>query len=474
MIHISAIFAAGIAAVTGLEGFEGWSQSYVAGHLDANGKYLGGSELMHLVPHGGRLFAALSYWEDSRNCLYASTCGNVLALDQGWAQVIRLDEPNGAWSLDFSLGLWFVQVEALTSVTFTTDSSGDDLLNPVTRLIAASHTSNEATVWIRDDNTGDWERKVIFSNADMGTVRSLTLHRDGVTNVDRVFISLSTIGILSGSWKNGTISWDSSLEIANLPVRPLALAVVNNQLHFSSGKLVYRRSDGAKPAWSVVHDMGGIQPVKALGGIRGLSAIPNPGNEGESLIFAWINSMNHGCMYRLDPDGNGGYTQVLEACLTDAVSAYLGGTTVYSAIAAYNNVLSIKDPFSGSISQLVGFEAHIDCSEATSACTQVGKDNSGYYSGAMFFVRERPGEYALNEIGGKHEAGSPVLVATRTYVESPFAADKGASAMYFGGFDCNNILTTNAAWVYRAEAATVLMPLFRPNRTQLQSSGTVV
>jgi len=49
---------------------EGWSTSFVAGCLDRNGKFAGGSQVMHLVPHEGALFAASGYWMDGRNVLY--------------------------------------------------------------------------------------------------------------------------------------------------------------------------------------------------------------------------------------------------------------------------------------------------------------------------------------------------------------------------------------------------------------------
>ena len=66
---------------------------------------------------------------------------------------------------------------------------------------------------------------------------------------------------------------------------------------------------------------------------------------------------------------------------------------------------------------------------------------------------------ALNEIGGRRSAGSalPALVATRTYAASPFG---GESAVYFGGYDCNDVLApTDTACVFRGSGSTVLTPL---------------
>lgn len=45
-------------------------QSYKAGYTDRSGNYAGGSEILHLVGHKGKLFAANSYWMDPRNIWY--------------------------------------------------------------------------------------------------------------------------------------------------------------------------------------------------------------------------------------------------------------------------------------------------------------------------------------------------------------------------------------------------------------------
>jgi hypothetical protein len=70
----------------------GWDQSFKAGATDQNGHYMGGGTIMHLVGHKGHLFAADSYWCDSRNMWYGGANPNT-----GWAQILRLDHPGGPW-----------------------------------------------------------------------------------------------------------------------------------------------------------------------------------------------------------------------------------------------------------------------------------------------------------------------------------------------------------------------------------------
>ena len=47
------------------KGEERWVQSYDAGYTDANGAWAGGSEMMHLASHKGKLYASNGYWVDS-------------------------------------------------------------------------------------------------------------------------------------------------------------------------------------------------------------------------------------------------------------------------------------------------------------------------------------------------------------------------------------------------------------------------
>ena len=157
------------------------------------------------------------------------------------------------------------------------------------------------------------------------------------------------------------------------------------------------------------------------------------------------------------------------------MSAYLNGTRVAYTLGAYNRVMSIADPSLPSnapLKHLIGFLARVPCNDDRVPCAEVGSPGAGagggYYAGGVFFIRSSsstpsgpPGvHYALNEIGGERRSSAstlPPLVAPRTYVASPFAGD---SAVYFGGYDCNNVLApTNTAWVFRGDVSAVLTPL---------------
>lgn len=69
-LALISIFIACAADAVGQESDAGesarWVLSYDAGYVDGKGAYAGGSEIMHLAAHNGKLFAANGYWMDGR------------------------------------------------------------------------------------------------------------------------------------------------------------------------------------------------------------------------------------------------------------------------------------------------------------------------------------------------------------------------------------------------------------------------
>jgi hypothetical protein len=72
---------------------KGWQRSFTAGEVDDSGRPIGGTEIVHLASHKGRLYAGNGYWMDSRG--YANI---------PWSQVLVLDSPRGTWKVDLALG----------------------------------------------------------------------------------------------------------------------------------------------------------------------------------------------------------------------------------------------------------------------------------------------------------------------------------------------------------------------------------
>jgi hypothetical protein len=433
----------------------GWQRVYQAGGTDPEGHYLGGSNIIHIVGRKGKLYAANSYWCDSRNIWYGGTDP-----ETGWAQVLRLDQPGGRWAVDLELGPKHLRTEILKSVTFRTDGAGRPLETPVNLLLAGTHTllpdHVEVSIFARDDATGKWTRGVAYSGPKGDakgefSTRAMCLHRDKVTGVDRVFLTIGSLGIFSGVYDPaalGQIKWDAKSESGPVEMRPLAIAEANGDLYFSAGRQIDRRNDGEEPSWKLVHDLSDIYPnpvTLGCGGIRGLSAVPNPGGKGESLIFAMSEGgKSRGYIYRLDPAADGGFMRVKEVCLADLMKEYLGGNPVEFILAAYNDFHPVTDPTTGETVHLLGFESTISGHRFP---TWGGGPRGGFYAGSMVAIRDAKGHYRLKEVNGRITLTKPVLVNTYSFALSPFEADHG-QIIYFAGHDQNGRPSHDMAWIF--------------------------
>src|SRR5262249_44139646 len=98
-----------------------------------------GTEIRALVAMGGSLYAANSYWRDTRED----------SKQLPGPQVLRLDAPSGEWVIDLQLdermtsgplaGLHrFQAIGALASAEFRSDGGGHALASPVTVLLAST------------------------------------------------------------------------------------------------------------------------------------------------------------------------------------------------------------------------------------------------------------------------------------------------------------------------------------------------
>jgi len=429
-----------------------WEKSFEAGTTDANGHYMGGSQLMHLTSYKGSLYASVSYWMDSRCPYYGGTDPNT-----GWGQVIRLDSANGDWVVDLEMGRYWLRPEILHPITFTTDSLGNALPDSVSLLITGSYAplngNDEVHLFVRNDETGDWTDVFVHPHVEGAhhSTRDIQVYKDRVTGIDRVYLTIGTVGIFSGVYDPslpGKIKWDTEPEQGPLDTRPLSIVEANDKLYFTAGSYVYERINGPNASWKIVYDMSdelnGEQVNPAIGGYRGLTAIPNPNGSGESLIFAWSAiPLDLGHIYRLDPDGNGGFNRIKEATIAELMSEYLGGNPCYFSLPAYNRFYPVN--INGETEYIVGFESWIGGFDYP---TIWGNANGGFYKGAVYALRNEDGSsYRIEEVNGPIGENDKPLVATVCYEKSPF---KDENAIYFGGLDPNSYEATNMAWIYKS------------------------
>lgn len=437
-----------------------WQQSYRAGYTDAQGVYAGGSEIMHLAAHRGKLYASNGYWVDARWVVPPEG-------QKQSAQVLRLDSAGGRWQVDLDLGksndlgLEYMKGNILKSVTFTRDATGELLTPPQTLLVMAAGANFErggaVSAWVRDDASGGWTHTLVRHGSSTGGVRwvprDMEVHRDSVTGLDRLFMSLGNPGIISGVFDPkvpGKIRWDRNLEYpflttGSFKTRPLGMTRANGALFFSEGDSIFRRIDGERPRYEKVLDLFEDTDTD-VGGIRGLTSVPNPDGRGESLLFLWApGGRSASQVMRLDPVATGGFSLQRESRIIDLMSEALGVEVSYT-LGAHNMMYPVTDPVSGKTVHLIGFQGNIRDKH------HLRWQGSALYGGAMYAVRRSATDYRVHEVNNAYRQEKPVLVAPRTFCPSPFGDDQ----IYVGGHDASRKISDNMAWIFRAPLEVAL------------------
>lgn len=431
-----------------------WVQTYDAGYVDAQGAYAGGSEIMHLTAHGGKLFAANGYWMDGR--WEISPTGQKQS-----AQVLRLDSTGGQWQVDLDmgraneLGLEYMKGNTLKSVTFTRDASGERLAEPESVLVMAAGArfdrGGAVSAWVRNDDDGTWRHSLVRHGSAVGGVRwvprDMQVYRDKVTGVERLFLLLGNPGVITGVHdpdEPSKIRWARNTEFPFLTrgafrSRPLGMIQANGSLFFSVDDAIYRRIDGRNPKWVEVINLGDDIDTD-VGGVRGLTAVSNPNGKGDSLLFAWApGGRSTSQIMRLDPDGQGGYTRHDEVSILKLMSQRLDVRVSYT-LAAHNMMYPVRHPATGEAVHLIGFQGNIHGND------RLRWQGSALYGGAMYAIRHADASYTLHEVNRAFRPGRTPLVSPRAFCLSPF----GDKQLFIAGHDSSNRISDDMAWVFKA------------------------
>lgn len=420
----------------------GWEQSFRAGMIDrSTGKPVRGTEIVRLAAHKGRLYAGNGYWMDTRG--YENI---------PWSQVLVLDSRDGTWKVDLALGPPHLRVTALESVTFTTGADGKALVAPVNLLLAASDIQGghrKSNIWTRDDDSNTWVKTTLHGDPKhRRSTRAMIVHRDRRTGVDRIFVAAGAMGIYSGVFdasQPGRIRWDKTAELGPVAIRPMSFAEANGSLYASAGVSVYRRKDGPSPAWVKVYS-DNTREHWELGGIRGLTAVPSPNASGESILFSHTDRI-----IRIDPADE--HKATVELQIRRLLQKSWGTAVTGSIIAAYSDMMPLRDPATGRTVHIMGVQGRIE--RGTRDKKYRPDTFYGWYAGGSYLIRESDRSYRLKEVNGRWAPGKPKLVAPRAFVVSPFPDDAGGR-VYFAGFDANFFPALDTAWVFRASIETVL------------------
>jgi hypothetical protein len=432
--------------------------SFSAGSRDAEGHFMGGTEIRALVAHAGKLFAGNGYWMDRPGP----------ERFQG-PQILVLDRPGGRWRVDHAFEGWMpngrprnLAVGAMGEVNFATDGNGKPLAKPVSILLASTwEFTDEDQVFARDDATGAWtattlayDERVPGARQRLTQIRSFRSHRDRVTGIDYAFAGQRPHGIFSGVYDptvQGRIRWSRTpeLDISAISApefrgmrgsgRVASFAECNDRLYATVGQQVYERIDGPAPRWRLIYT--NPDPGYSQSGLRGLTAVPSPSGEGQALIAGVEGTAPR--IVRIDPRSG---SEATELDLRDFLGKAWGMGVRY-AIAGYNDMTEVRES-NGEDVLLIGLEAVVEPGPQVAADHGFFDIGSGRVveGGAWYLIRRPNGDYDLRRIPAARPG--QLMVATRSIVASPFPPER--DAIYFGGFDTSKTWVHDTAWIVRS------------------------
>jgi len=434
---------------------DGFQMSYVAGGVDAAGRFNGGTEMRLLTVHGGKLFAGNGYWQDRPGA----------ESSQG-AQLLVLDAPGGRWRVDHAFQDRLpdgrrrdLAVGALAEAAFATDGAGRPLPRPVALLLASTWDLTGAVrVFTRDDATGAWTAITLAQDraaADfLPQIRSFGTHRDRTTGADLVFAGATPRGIFAGSYDPtapGGVRWSAGPELDAAAVstdfpgiggrlRVSSFAEANGRLYAAVGQHIYQRIDGQPSHWHLVYT--NPRPGRSETGLRGLTAIG--GRNGELLLAAVEGDAAR--LVRVDPETGG---EASELDLADFLGRAWEMRVGYT-IAAYNDMAKVRVPGRGD-ALFAGLMAFIPRNAPVAAEHRVVEVGYGRVeSGGWYLVRWPDARYDLFRVTPPFDQP---LVAARSIRASPFPGD---DTLFFAGYDANKAPAHNTAWIARASLAVAL------------------
>lgn len=411
---------------------------FQAGMRDGGGRLLGGTEVLHLVPHRGRLFASLSY-----------THNRYLPGDPPiGAQIAVLDRADGEWRQAHAYDRDYWRV-LLKSVAFTEDGRGRKLDAPVSLLLAGPSNSQGAVyVDCFDDEAGTWARTRLGGGSGLAGTRSFFVHRDTVTGQERVFAGTLPLGIFSGSHDPdapGRIRWDAHPELSGYRRRPMAFTQCDGHLYVSIRPHLYRRIDGPAPRWEQVHTIADPLIFPSCG-YRGLTAVAHPCGSGQVLLAALEGDRCR--LVRIDPRDD--FRETLELDVLEFLGMHWGKRPAFGVV-AYDDFTPVVDPATGQTLLVAGVGA--------SDSTQVDiHPTQGWAQDAWYLIRDPLGQrHTLGRIDSADLEPSAALFAARSFAASPFEP----GMLYVGGYDPNTQPCRETAWVFSASVEKVLAPRTR-------------
>ena len=388
------------------------------------------------MPHQGRLYAG--------NCLWMETDSSIPKA----CQILVLDSPNGQWRVEHQFAVNSFRCSIVKEVTFSTDARGQKIA-PVSLLLAAPDVRREAVkVFCRDDAAGDWSASVLGTVTKGATTRSLGLHRDKVTGIDRIFAGNRPLGVMSGVYDPaapGRIRWDKSAEV-EAPAgdaRDGLLRLQWNSLLCNYAHIYRRhRRHGA-----------GVERCLFLRERNSPARHSRPDGRAETRRKgrgALVRRLSEG-----PPVGSGRRFQGNHRTGPARVPDGKAGPSSGVRARRLQRVAPLRAARHGRNARLFGFAcsypaAVVNANPASRAALMKEGSQTAASGDGRYCIRHAKGANITYEVAEITDPRAPQLVATRTIVVSPFPEDHG-KAFYFGGYDSGGVPSHNTAWIYRGE-----------------------
>ena len=419
---------------------QNWTSAFFPGQYDVNGKYIGGTEVMALIPHKGKIYAATSYVCDLNNTTYDLAGGTpILVLDSAGAQ----------WKEEV-LFTNTLLIPSLDQIVFTKDYLGNSIQPDTLLLTGPNNKYDQVCIYTRNDATGQWSGDTITTVSDNVEIRSIGTHYDQVTGHQYVFIGVSDFGIWKGQYNASLpskIQWDPNPELILPPdTRVPSIDDVNGEMYVGTTdqnswvSKILRRVDGPVPTYETVFADSSAEGLD----IRGFTEVKNPTGPGNHLWF-YCNDYYR----RLMPESNDSIINELQ--VSSDLSQQTGRVFSGIIIAGYNDrQLFWKEPGTNDTVMIFGMQAMYD--SAWLAMNPHPNINGRTIDG-MYYTRKQSGtdiSYELHFIVNNTPVVIDTLLAVRTFCISPFAEDSGR-VLYSGGYHTNLVWLNNTAWVYRAD-----------------------
>jgi hypothetical protein len=409
----------------------------LVGTNDRFGQWLGGTEIMTLQTHQGKLFAGNGFWHEDPD---QGSSGN----PQIWVK--------HASGLPWQVEHTFPRpgrVGSMKSLTLTTDRWGSPLSSPVTLFLASPQMvmDGRTRVYVRHDATGTWMETIIdhppVEDALQAYARTMTCHLDEQTGIHHVFAGTAASGLFRGAYDPqapGWLVWEGLPELTGSG-RMVAMAEANGELYLSVGSNgnpqdrdggLFRRVDGPNPTWEFLWEWPVIEGKGP--GLRGLTAVPDPEGQPHEVLLGSLEGP--GVMVKIDPERS--HEVSVELDFKQWFIEQWGSLGGSATLAAYNEMTAAEDPRTLAPVHLIGLFINHPNSPGSP------------YNGSYFLIRNASGAYAWAAIGDAHHplADGMSLRGTRSLVVSPFAKERGR-VLYAGGFDAAGGPWQNSAWIFR-------------------------